>query len=296
MKGQALLALLSAWSVCSVAAPADAQATASASPSLALKPTTYKGCFSSSNPLKDQGPYTYQSVGYCQKICVGLNMAVMGLAGGSNCWCGSQLPVANSKVSDSECNAGCYGYDQQDCGGSDSWSVYLTGTEGQVDNVAASSSSTSTSATPTSTSSSAPPATSTSRDPSTVTIGGPTMIVTISGHTSAVLATGTNEPKSSHSHGPNKAGIAVGVVVGIVVLASAAAGVFLLLRQRRRRAVEEQYRRNAANFPGGVKPESAFSLADSRLEPSVMNRRQSDGSIADNQDYSRRILKASHES
>ena len=37
---------------------------------------------------------------------------------------------------------------------------------------------------------------------------------------------------------------------------------------------------------------SSTSVTDSRLEPSVMfQRRMSDGSIADNQDYSRRILK-----
>jgi len=59
--------------------------------------------------------------------------------------------------------------------------------------------------------------------------------------------------------------------------------------------VEEEYRRNqASTYTAGGKPTNRSSMSDSRLEPSVMlQRRQSDGSIADNQDYSRRILKVS---
>ena len=57
--------------------------------------------------------------------------------------------------------------------------------------------------------------------------------------------------------------------------------------------MEEEYRRNVAGGYGAKPPtSSAGSVSDARLEPSVMmQRRQSDGSIADNQDYSRRILK-----
>ena len=95
------------------------------------------------------------------------------------------------------------------------------------------------------------------------------------------------------SNGPNKAGIAVGVVVGIVALSALVGGIVFFWRNRKRRAVEAEYRRNAAN-DYGVKPptSSAGSVSDARLEPSVMmQRRQSDRSIADSQDYSRRILK-----
>jgi cell wall integrity and stress response component len=61
--------------------------------------------------------------------------------------------------------------------------------------------------------------------------------------------------------------------------------------------VEEEYRRNAAvsSFIAGKPPNSssgASSFNDTRLDPAVMaQRRMSDGSIADNEDYSRRILK-----
>ncbi len=77
------------------------------------------------------------------------------------------------------------------------------------------------------------------------------------------------------------------------MLSAIAGGIFFFLRNRKKRAVEEEYRRNvAAGYNGKPPSSSAGSLNDSRLEPSVMmQRRQSDGSIADNQDYSRRILK-----
>jgi cell wall integrity and stress response component len=110
-----------------------------------------------------------------------------------------------------------------------------------------------------------------------------------------VVVTPTNlpseEPKKS---GPNKAGIAAGVVVGVVVIVAIIGGVLFYLRHRRRRAVEEEYRRQAAvnSFVSGNKLHTSnSSMTDSRLDPEFMMRRQSNGSIADNEDYSRRILK-----
>lgn len=76
---------------------------------------TYAGCFSSSQPLSDQGSYTYQTSGYCRPLCEDKNAAVFGLSDGSNCWCGNQLPAASSKVSDSNCDVGCNGYDKENC-------------------------------------------------------------------------------------------------------------------------------------------------------------------------------------
>ena len=92
--------------------------TAAQDPAIAttgLKPYTYKGCFSSSKPLSDQGSWTYQSPGYCQGLCVKLKKAVMATTTGSNCFCGDQLPVADSKASDSKCNTPCFGYDKDNC-------------------------------------------------------------------------------------------------------------------------------------------------------------------------------------
>lgn len=134
------------------------------------------------------------------------------------------------------------------------------------------------------------PAAGTSLTPSVVTIGN-TVVVTAPGQTTTAPPATQGKEKSK---GPNTAGIAAGVVVGVVAVCAIAGGLFFFLRHRRRRALEEEYRHNASidNFTGNKKPSSAGSISDSRLEPSVMmQRRQSDGSIADNQDYSRRILK-----
>lgn len=125
-------------------------------------------------------------------------------------------------------------------------------------------------------------------------MGGATIIVTASDQTIApATVTAFATPKTTGSKGPNTGGIVAGVVVGVLAVSAILGGVWFFLRSRRRRAVEEEYRRNAAinSFTGG-KPSSQASMSDSRLDPSVMmQRRMSDGSIADNQDYSRRILK-----
>jgi cell wall integrity and stress response component len=108
-------------------------------------------------------------------------------------------------------------------------------------------------------------------------------------------ATASSTPENS-DNGPNKAGIAAGVVVGVVAIAAIIGGVWFFLRRRRQHQAEEDYRRNAANvnsFVSGGKT-SASSMNDSRLDPSFVDRRQSNGSIADNEDYSRRILKVTN--
>jgi len=128
-------------------------------------------------------------------------------------------------------------------------------------------------------------ATSTSVASTTAITVPSTVYITAPGSTSAqvVYTTETAQPAS----GPNKAAIAAGVVVSVVLVCAFVGGLMFWLRQKRRRELEEEHRRREK--PSSL---SSSSLPDSRLEPSVMfQRRQSDGSIADNQDYSRRILK-----
>ncbi|KAL8953606.1 MAG: hypothetical protein Q9222_000532 [Ikaeria aurantiellina] len=258
----------------------------------------------------------------------------MGLTLGSNCWCGDLLPATSSKVSDSQCSTSCQGFPDNKCGGSNAWSVSLTGLNNNVGSVQDSSSdsdsgsgsssnaasspapkattpsptpspaTTSTTPTPPAKSKStaaavavAQPESTKDKPPSTVTRAA-TVVVTAPGQTQpAAAASGTHQA----SKGPNTAGIAAGVVVGVIVVCAFAGGLFFFLRNRKRRAAEEEYQRENANpFGAGAEsitgpPASSCSMSDSRLEPSVMmQRRQSDGSIADNQDYSRRILKVTN--
>lgn len=90
-------------------------------------------------------------------------------------------------------------------------------------------------------------------------------------------------------------------MVGLVLVGAAAGGGYLFIRHRRRKQIEEEYKRNAAvsSFISGKPPSSSgansFSnFSDPRIDPTIAQRRMSDGSIADNQDYSRRILKVTN--
>jgi len=195
----------------------------------------------------------------------------MAITGGSTCYCGDELPALDEEVSSSNCDSPCNGFDQQNCGGLGYWQLYLTGLTADVDTAANSS----TSAVPTSTTA---PQGTTATAPSVVTISGQTVVVTAPAH-----------PKSSSS-GPNKVGIAVGVVVGVIALAAIAGGVLLYLRRKRNRNIEEEHRRNAA--VSSIIGSKSDKSPDARLDPSIFSRdpRQSIGSIADERDFSRRIL------
>jgi cell wall integrity and stress response component len=113
--------------------------------------------------------------------------------------------------------------------------------------------------------------------------------------TSAASASATPSSTPKDDDKPNTIAIAVGVVVGLLALAAILLGVWFLMRRRRQKQAEDDYRRNAANVNafvnGGKLHTSNSSMNDSRLDPSFVDRRQSNGSIADNEDYSRRILK-----
>lgn len=161
-------------------------------------------------------------------------------------------------------------------GGNNAYSVFLTGTEENVPTFSSSSSSTTDGKTST-----------TAEQPHVITQAGQTIVVTAQSQTDAA--------DHSSSSGANTAGIAAGVVVGVVGFASLLGGAFFFYRYKKRKSIEDEYRRNADinNFvAGGGKPMSSSSMSDSRFDGDFMaQRRQSNGSIADDQDFSRRILK-----
>lgn len=163
-------------------------------------------------------------------------------------------------------------------GGENAYNVYLTGLEQSVPTLSATSTG----------------ASATGGSPTT---GGATTIVTEAGQTIVVTASSQNDAQGSSSgSGSKTAGIAAGVVVGVVALGAIAGGAFFFFRRQKRKEVEEEYRRNAAinSFVHPNKPISSSSMSDSRWDGDYMaQRRQSNGSIADDEDFSRRILKVS---
>lgn len=173
-------------------------------------------------------------------------------------------------------------------GGADVWTVYLTGTQSSFSTIASGDGTSSTAATSSqgSQNSQGSGSPTNSQSPSVITKAGETIVVTASGQ-----STGSSDSGSGHS----KVGIAVGIVAGVVGLAALLGAGFFFYRHKKRQSVEEEFRRSAAinNFvtPGKAKSEGSGSLNDSRLDPSIMaHRRMSDGSIADERDFSRRIL------
>ncbi|OQV00968.1 WSC domain-containing protein isoform 2 [Cladophialophora immunda] len=256
-------------------APVSAQSGSSTATSTnAPKAITTLGCYDHPDPLTSQGDYTFQTSGYCQGVCVQLNKPVMAITGGSTCYCGDELPALDTEVDPDSCNSPCNGYSQQTCGGIGFWQVYLTGLTADVETAPNSTSSSSSS---TATQSGG----SSTSQPAVVTKPGETIVVTASATASA----------DKSSSGTSKVGIAVGVVVGVVGLSGIIGGVLLYLRHKRNREIEEEHRRNAAvsSFVGSGKSDK--SSTDQRLDPSIYShRRQSIGSIADERDFSRRIL------
>lgn len=194
----------------------------------------------------------------------------MGIVNGTNCACGDLAPPLDTKVDDSECNTPCGGINTEFCGGNNKWTVYNTGFSlnavEYLDPAKLSSAAGASTTKPT---------------------AEPTIVVT---------ASSTPSAQSSGGGGSNKVGIAVGVVVGVIAIIGIIGGVLFFLRYKKRRDAEEEYKRQAAVnafVNGGKGHNSASSINDSRLDPELLqyNRRESTGTIADNQDYSRKILK-----
>ncbi|KAL2193811.1 hypothetical protein P885DRAFT_80823 [Corynascus similis CBS 632.67] len=237
---------------------------------------TVQGCFKSSGNMTRMGVIEWNSPNSCgEQTCAAKGYVAGGTTGGNQCWCGNVYPPKSDLVDDDECNVGCTGYGDFACGGLDTWTIYNTGVQVLVEYMEdkKSSSSSSATATPTTTS-----------DPEK------TLVVTAS-------PTNDTETEEDSGGGKNVAGIAAGVVVAVVVVAALIGGGFIYMRRKRNKEIEEEHRRNAAvNAFIGRSPSSSggTSMSDARLDPVLAHRRMSDGSIADNQDYSRRILRVTN--
>eukprot|EP00300_Choanocystis_sp_HF-7_P037076 c53068_g1_i1.p1 GENE.c53068_g1_i1~~c53068_g1_i1.p1 ORF type:complete len:295 (+),score=13.41 c53068_g1_i1:513-1397(+) len=256
-----------------------------------LNALVLQGCYSSVGDMVKSNVSIYNTEGSCQTHCVsttgGTRYPVLATQG-QTCYCGEAMPASSTKTDNSSCSTICPGYGAPDmCGGSGVYSVWLTGEAFDSDE----SSSSVTSSSATSSSASTP---TTGAAGSTVTKDGQTIVIT------APAATSNSSSSKASSGGSNKTAIAVGVVIGVVILAALGAGGYFFMRHRKRRQIEEEYQRNAAvsSFISGGKPPTSSgsgSFNDPRIDPAVLaQRRMSDGSIADNQDYSRRILKVTN--
>lgn len=236
-----------------------------------------QGCYSSVGNMTLHKAVDKMSSGTCNQACKDDKFWVSGLKG-SSCYCGFALPPKGDLVDDKKCNYPCPWYDPEACGGLGTpgfFSTFNLGINIEATNLQSSSS-------------------STSKPTSSSTAGDETPSAPVVTETEAASQTPDSDSKSK----PNTAGIAAGVVVGVVGVAAIIGGIFFFVRRRRNAEIEEDHRRNAAvnAFINGSKPpgsSGSISMTDARLDPVMAHRRMSDGSIADNEDYSRRILRVS---
>lgn len=165
------------------------------------------------------------------------------------------------------------------------------------------SSSSSSSATSTTRESESEPPTKASATPSVVTNVSPgqTLVVTITPTPRPSASSTSTTSSSGGGGGSNTAGIAAGVVVGVLAIAGLVAGLFFWMRQKKRKEAESEYakRTQVSDFMRGAHerkpPSTGYShMSDTRLDPEAGAHRNSVGSLADNQDYSRRILRVAN--
>lgn len=243
---------------------------------------TSHGCYKSSGNMTTHEVQN-MSMGSCTKLCETNEFWVAGLQG-NQCFCGFAYPPQKDVVEDKKCNYPCPSYPLEACGGlSDSgtsgyWSIFNLGLNVNVKNFDSSSSTTSSSSQSTN---------ANDQDPTQPTVVTQTHVTT----------QGSNSDQNKS--GPNTAGIAAGAVAAVVAAAAIIGGLIFYIRRKRNAQLEEEHRRNAAvsAFINGSKPpgsSGSMSMTDARLDPVMANRRMSDGSIADNEDYSRRILRVTN--
>ncbi|CAG8167295.1 unnamed protein product [Penicillium nalgiovense] len=98
-------------------------ALALALPVYSLSATASMGCYSEVDSFKNQGPYTYQSPGYCQAKCAENGFKVAALSHGNMCYCGNKVPSDSAKVADDKCDLACSGWPAGSCGGQDTFNI-----------------------------------------------------------------------------------------------------------------------------------------------------------------------------
>lgn len=86
------------------------------------------GCYSEIPSLKSQGPYSFNSLGYCQSKCIEKEFKFAALKRGNMCYCGNTLPSQSNKVDDEKCNTVCPGYPVNNCK-SNSLTTYASATK-----------------------------------------------------------------------------------------------------------------------------------------------------------------------
>ncbi|KXG53058.1 Carbohydrate-binding WSC, subgroup [Penicillium griseofulvum] len=240
-----------------------------------------QGCYSKIPGYGKAMSWTFQSSGWCLDHCA-KEYATFALTGGSDCVCGNTLPPASAKVSSDKCSKSCSGWPDDMCGGTDYYSIYTTNLIADVPTYEDDTKSTTT------TTSSGSKTTTTDGAASTASTSSSVRTETATSEASASGVPEDIDEKSAKSK--NTAAIAAGVVIGVVGFAALCGAVFFWWRSKKNKAGA------AGGATGGYGRDSGPpSMSDSRFDGDYMaQRRQSNGSIDDDHDFSRRILQVTN--
>jgi len=229
---------------------------------------TYQGCYSVDDTLDVKNTSIFQSTGLCStKICGPANYAVYGLSG-DQCWCGNSLPT--NQVSGDKCNTQCPGWLPDTCGATGFLSVWLTGVGNLVGNAATQ-------------------ILSGSSSPTTTSSAASNTVYITAGKTTIIQTPTLESAKASSSSGGVSGGAAAGIAIGVLALIAIGVAAFFFISRRRRAEYQKQYEGSGfGSSPGSLN--RPFGT-DQRLEPQMLQKRESVGSLADEHDYSRKILR-----
>ncbi len=267
---------------------------------------TAEGCFSSlPSGFVKAAANTYQSSKTCQVDCASQGYNYFALKNGADCYCGDSNADSGDKVSSTNCNVGCLGYNQEMCGGQNAYNFY------EVD-IAVSSKGSASSTTLSSSTSSL----STSSTTSTTDLPGATSGSDSTPRPNSSASSTTNSSSSSSSNSPsasasgdkkNDSGVSkgaiVGIVVGVVLGLLAIVSLVLLAFWYRKRNHDDNSLQGGNRNPfvdgddkfGGSDLYTPYMNNDDRLNPKMLGtRRLSQGTLADEADYSRKILRVAN--
>lgn len=116
-----------------------------------------------------------------------------------------------------------------------------------------------------------------------------TVFVTTGQTTVTASPTGSS---SSGGGGGISGGAVAGIVIAILLIAGIAGATVFYIRRRRKSEYEKHESTGFGSSPGSLS--RPFMGIDARLDPNMVQRPQSVGSLADDRDYSRKILRVTN--
>ncbi|KAJ5618990.1 Carbohydrate-binding WSC subgroup [Penicillium lagena] len=244
----------------------------------------------------------YQSNGACETTC---KSYAFGVLQGKKCWCSNVAPSSSSTSKTSNCDTSCPGYPSDSCGSAAQGVYAYVAISGNSATSTAKGSGSSTTSTSTSTSDRVVQTTS----------NGEVVTITKPAPSATAGSSSSNSGGGSSLSGGSIAGIVIGVLGGLALIAAL---VFLVFFYRRRsRAVSpapsqdmtDNRTSQGSSFMRGVFPQGGHmhdssaqsgngrpnQFTDNRLRTDAVvyshGRQDSSTSLQDNEDYSRPVLR-----